>query len=87
MSSIREFLEARLARAKEMIVAYETAVEVLVRGGVQSYTLNTSQTTQTVTKFDLPELNKMIDVLYNRCATLEARLGRSGTTYTGAPDW
>ena len=86
MSGDRVFLTARLVATRALIVAYETAVTTLLTGGVQSYTLNTSQSTQTVTKFDLPALNSAIDGLYNRCATIEARLGM-GNTVLGVPDW
>ena len=87
MSGSREFLQARLESTRALIVAYEEAVTALVTGGIQSYTLNTSQSVQTVTKFDLNNLNSTIDALYNRCATLEARLGRGAGSTLGNPDW
>ena len=86
MSGDRQFLLTRLTRVRALIVAYEDAIEALIGDGVQSYTLNTSQSTQTVTKFDLTNLNKALDGLYNRCAALEARLGMGNTTL-GVPDW
>ncbi len=86
MAGNREFLMARLTSTQALIVAYEDAVAALLSGGVQSYALNTSQSTQTVSKFDLPGLNSAIDGLYNRCATIEARLG-IGNTVLGSPDW
>lgn len=86
MSGDRDFLMTRLTRTRALIVAYEDAVTALLMDGIQSYTLNTSQSTQTVTKFDLDNLNAAIDALYNRCATLEARLGMGNTTL-GVPDW
>ena len=78
---------ARLESTRALIVAYEEAVTALVTSGVQSYTLNTSQSVQTVTKFDLTNLNETIDALYNRCATLEARLNMGAGTVLGAPAW
>ena len=86
MSGDKTFLMARLMRTRELIVAYENAVTSLLTDGIQSYTLNTSQSTQTVTKFDLNNLNMTIDALYNRCATIEARLGMNNTTL-GVPAW
>ena len=87
MSGNRTFIRERITKTRELIVAYETAVTTLLGGGVQSYTLNTNQSVQTVTKFDLASLNSTIDSLYNRCATLEARLGEGQGTVLGAPDW
>lgn len=75
----REFIQARIDATKAQIVAYEDAALALGTGGVQSYTLDTGQTRQTVTRLDLNWLQENIDRLYNRCATLEARLNGSGT--------
>lgn len=70
-----EFIQARIDATKLAIVAYEDAVLALgVAGGVQSYTLDTGQSRQTVTRADLDKLNDIINSLYNRCATLGARL-------------
>lgn len=79
------FIQDRITATKSQIVAYETAVEALVSGAVQSYTLDTGQSRQTVTKLNLTELQKTIDMLYNRCATLEARLNGSGVIMR--PGW
>lgn len=74
------FLQERITATKAQIVAYENAVLALgTAGGVQSYTIDTGQTRQTVTRADLPQLNKMIDSLMNRLATLEARLNGNQT--------
>lgn len=81
----RAFIQARIDAIKLMIVAYETAADALA-AGVQSYTLDTGQTRQTVTKLDLVALQNTIDGLYNRCATLEARRNGSGVL-TVRPGW
>lgn len=74
------FLQERITATKAQIVAYENAVLALgTAGGVQSYTIDTGQTRQTVTRADLPQLNKMIDSLMNRLATLQARLNGNQT--------
>lgn len=85
----RDFLQNRITAAKALVIAYEQAVDALsAAGGVQSYTLDTTQSRQTVTRADIPALNGMIDTLLNRVATLEARLGgsRAGSVYLG-PAW
>lgn len=79
------FIQARIDATKAQIIAYEDAAAALA-SGVQSYTLDTGQTRQTVTKLDMRGLQLTIDQLYNRCATLEARLNGSGAV-TVRPAW
>tara|TARA_R110002153_G_C13332612_1_gene498623 strand:- start:40096 stop:40350 length:255 start_codon:yes stop_codon:yes gene_type:complete len=74
------FIQARITSTKALIIAYETATLALVGGGIQSYTIDTGQNRNTVTKLDLDTIQKTIDSLYNQCATLEARLNGSGTS-------
>lgn len=81
----RDFLQARIDATKTEIIAYETAVSALIAGGIQQYSLDTGQSRQTVTKLDVNRLSEHIDSLYNRCATLEARL--SGATIHARPNW
>lgn len=80
------FLKERIEATKRQIVAYEDAVSQLSSGAVQSYSLNTGQTTQNVTRFDVARLNGDIDGLYNRLSTLEARLNGSGVVIA-RPGW
>lgn len=69
------FLKERIEQTKMLITAYEdAALAVGVNGGVQSYSLDTSQSKQTVTRADIPSLHRIIDSLYNRLAILEMRL-------------
>lgn len=78
------FIQARIDATKLLIVAYEDALAALA-GGVMSYTLDTGQTKQTVTKYNITEMNNIVASLYNRCATLEARL--KGGSGIGVPCW
>lgn len=80
------FIQARIDATKLQIVVYEDAALALGTAGIQSYTLDTGQSRQTVTKLDLDMIQKTIDSLYNRCATLEARLNGSGSLI-GTPSW
>lgn len=80
-----EFLKARIEATKAEIVAYENAATAL-SSGVQSYTLDTGQSRQTVTRSDVSTIQRTIDGLYNRLATLESRLYANGTT-TVRPAW
>lgn len=83
----RAFIAERIKATKATIIAYENAVLALGEaGGIQSYTLDTTQSRQTVTRADIPRLQTMIGSLYNQLVTLEARLGCGGSTYAG-PAW
>jgi len=81
----RTFIQGRIDATKLQIIAYEDAALALA-GGVQSYTLDTGQSRQTVTKLDLIDIQTTIESLYNRCATLEARLNGSGVLIA-RPAW
>jgi hypothetical protein len=82
----RTFLQARITATKAQIIAYETAIDAIVAGGVASYTLDTGQTNQTVTKLNLAATQRTLDSLYNRCATMETRLNGTGVVM-GRPAW
>lgn len=81
-----EFLQARIDKTKLLIAVYEDAAEAIGTGGAQSYTLDTGQSRQTVTKLDLAMLSDTLAGLYNRCAMLEARLN-GGNTHMARPAW
>lgn len=81
----RAFLRERITATKLAIAAYEDAQLALGVSGIQSYKLDTGQTVQNVTKLDLEWIPGMLDNLYNRCATMEARL--NGGTVTVVPGW
>lgn len=80
------FIQDRITATKAQIVAYEDAALGLAEGNIQTYTLDTGQTRQVITRMNLTELNKVIDALYNRCATLQARLSGSGVLNV-VPAW
>lgn len=79
------FLQERITVTKNLIVAYEGAVEAFAtNGGIQTYRLDTGQTNQTVTRADLKQLQETLDTLYNRLVTLQARLnGAASVVYPG----
>lgn len=81
----QEFIKQRIEKTKLLIATLEDAVTALTSGGVQSYTIDTGQTRQTVTRIDMASINKNIDALYNRLATLEARL--NGGSVISVPAW
>lgn len=68
------FLDERIAQTKALIVAYEGALLALAgTGGVQSYTLDTGQTRQTVTKADVGSLRNSLQEFYSLLSMLESR--------------
>ena len=75
------FLQQRLTACEAAITAYETALAAFAVGGVQSYTMDTGQTRQTVTKANLTEIRRMRAELMNERAILRAQLGRGGHTH------
>lgn len=75
------YLQARIDATKALITAAEDLVLVLMLEDTptnRSYTLNTGQSIVTVTKKDADKLSALIDSLYNRLATLDARLNGGG---------
>jgi len=81
------YLQSRITATKAQIAAYEDAAAAFgTDGAIQSYTVDTGQSRTTVTRADLQSINDIIDGLYNRLATLEARLNGSGTLI-GRPGW
>lgn len=69
----KTWLEARITKAKEMIATYEDAIAAVAVVG-QSYTLDTGQTKQTVTKANLTELRNALAYWENKLSTYEAKI-------------
>lgn len=82
----RSFISGRIISTKAQIVVFEDAAVALGTGQIQSYTIDTGQTRQVVTRMNLTELEKAIYRLYNLCAMLEARL-TGGNVVTVRPAW
>ena len=83
-----DFLQSRIDKCKELIVALESLIETILldeSGDQKSYSLNTGQSVLSVTRYDLPRLERMLSSLENRCVTLEARL--NGATTRVTPGW
>ena len=82
----RSFVLDRITATKGLIVAYEGALLALAAGGgVESYTFDSGQNRQTVTRANIPAMQNMLTALYNQLATLEARV-YGGTTLV-RPAW
>lgn len=82
----RTFFVQQIAKVQVQITAYEDVLTFFaVNNTVQSYTLNTEQSVQTVTRAQLSSIRVLLDNLYNRLATLEARV--YGSAITARPGW
>jgi hypothetical protein len=84
MSCDNQWTDDRIASTKSLIEKYEQAIDAL-SNGTASYSLNTGQTSQTVTKQNITSLMKTLQSLENRLATLQAR--RSGGSVNVKPAW
>jgi hypothetical protein len=81
----REFLEQRIAAKKAALLAFDAALTALA-GGAQSYSLDTGQTRQVVTKANLSEMRIMITKLESEISTLQQRLNGYGR-FQVRPGW
>jgi len=82
----RDFLTNRIAIVQAQIVAYEDMLSAFASdGAIQSYSLDTGQSRQTVSRSQLASVRILLDGLYNRLATFEARL--YGSSITARPGW
>jgi hypothetical protein len=74
----REWIAQRIEATRAMIVAYEAAILALSSGAL-SYTLDTGQTRQSVTKQQLGSLRIQLDALEHRLADYMNRLNGGAT--------
>lgn len=72
------WLTARIEAAQGLVVAYEDAIAALLAGAA-SYSLDTGQTRQTVTRHNLTSMRDALASAENRLATLKVRLNGGGT--------
>ena len=80
------FLQDRITAVKAQIVALEDTMVSLSSGAIESYTLDTGKSRQTVTNSNIGLISATIDSLYNRLAVLQARLNGNGVSI-GRPSW
>jgi hypothetical protein len=86
MSADTAFWQGRLAVAKAQLALYDDAINALVVQNLDSYTLDTGQSRQTVTKQNLGKLQEIQQSLENKVATINARLTGCNSV-TMRPGW
>jgi uncharacterized protein (DUF342 family) len=77
-----EWIEARITATQTAIVAYEAAILALSTGA-QTYSLDTGQTRQSVTRAQLGSLTKTLSMLEERLEHLEQELVAAQGTSIG----
>jgi hypothetical protein len=76
-----KFIQERIDAIQGQIVATEEAITKLMLGTVKSYSINTGQTTQSVTKKDVSKLHEIIKSLIVQLETWDMCLNGGGTGY------
>lgn len=75
IESSEKFWADELANTRYLLSLVNKAIAELTANPTQSYTLDTGQTKQTVTKADLNQLYLRRDALIGQISTLESRCG------------
>ena len=83
----REYWEDELKNSRILLYEINKAIQVLSSGNHQSYTLDTGQSRQTVTRLDLNSLFLQRDNLINQISNLENKLGYSKSVKQVIPLW
>lgn len=82
----RSYLLTKITTVKAQIDAYEAVLDFFAaNNAVNTYSLDTGQSRQTVTRAQISSIKTLLDNLYNRLATFEARLYGAGVT--ARPGW
>ena len=82
-----DFLRSQYEDQKIIVANYAVAIDALLTGKVQSYELDTGQTRQRVTKFDLAKLQEAYNAALSLLRSLEAALGIGRSVVTVNPAW
>ncbi|MCP4209832.1 MAG: hypothetical protein GY767_22715 [Shimia sp.] len=75
------FCRARVDALQKIIVAYEEALLGIASGALESYSLDTGQTVQKVTKINIHTLQMALNTAINQCAIWSNRANGGGAFY------
>jgi hypothetical protein len=70
-----EYWQDELKNSRVLLFNIDEAIKVISTSNHQSYTLDTGQSSQTVTRVNLPSLISQREILINRISQLEKYLG------------
>ena len=79
-------IQSRITAMEALALVYETSLTALATAGVESYTLDTGLSRQTVTKQDISKIQAAYKSTLNLIDVLYARLNGCGTIRVG-PSW
>jgi hypothetical protein len=80
-------LNTQMTTLQNHVTAWNGALIALsAANGVKSYTVDTGQSVQTVTRNEINKINDVIQSLLNQIAVIETRLTGCGSTYVN-PGW
>ena len=82
-----EHLENEYQNLKNLVFQYDEAIAAILTGGHQSYQLDTGQSMQRVTRFNIKEIQEMRDVAAGKLADLAVRLRKTAGQKQGLPAW
>lgn len=77
--TVDDFFDEQIAEVKTFIRELQTAMTDLQTGQINSYTLDTGQTRQTVTRQNLATLSNALDKAYVRLENLDQRKRGKGS--------
>lgn len=82
----RAWIEEKIAKTEALIDAYEDALAAFAAdGSIQSYSIDTGQTTQSVSRAQIASVRLLLDGLYSRLSDLCAR--QEGRTIIARPSF
>lgn len=81
---MNEYWQARIEKKQTMLDAVDDALTTLLTGNVESYSLDTGQGVQKVTRLDIDMLRRLQEKLEADIATLHAR-ANGGSVRVGVP--
>ncbi len=82
-----EHLENEYQNLKNLVFQYDEAIAAILTGGHASYQLDTGQSMQRVTRFNIKEIQEMRDVAAGKLADLAVRLRKTAGQKQGLPAW
>ncbi len=82
-----EHLENEYQNLKTLVFKYDEAIAAILTGGHQSYQLDTGQSMQRVTRFNIKEIQEMRDVAAGKLADLAVRLRKTAGQIQALPAW
>lgn len=84
--SYAEYVQGQIDATTSSLTAAQEAELALMTGGIQSYSIDTGQGRQSVTRANITELRNYIDYLTSRLQYWYIQLNGGGAGY-GGPSW